>query len=82
MVAAIWSTSFDLNEEVTEIKDALSAKSFSEIDGDTILKCLGAVHKRSAKKDDVVGLRKLEKAGMETLVEETKVALEGPRGDP
>ena len=55
MVAATWSTSFDLNEEVAEIKDALSAKGFSEIDGDTILKRLAAVHKRSIKKDDVVG---------------------------
>jgi Protein of unknown function DUF262 len=46
MVAATWSTSFDLNEEVAEIKDALSSKGFSEIDGDTILKCLAAVNKR------------------------------------
>jgi hypothetical protein len=75
MVAATWSTSFDLNEEVAEIKDALSAKGFAEIDGDTILKCLAAVHKRSIKKEEVVGLRKLEKRDMEALVEKTKSAL-------
>jgi hypothetical protein len=75
MVAATWSTSFDLNEEVAEIKDALSAKGFSEIEGDTILKCLAAVQKRSIKKEDVVGLRKLDKAGMESLVDQTKNAL-------
>lgn len=61
--------------ERNEIKDALSAKGFSEIDGDTILKCLAAVHKRSIKKDDVVGLRKLTKAEMEALVKKTKSAL-------
>ena len=75
MVAATWSTSFDLNEEVAEIKDALSAKGFSEIDGDTILKCLAAVHKRSIKKEDVVGLRKLQKSDMGALVGKTKSAL-------
>jgi hypothetical protein len=75
MVAATWSTSFDLNEEVAEIKDALSAKGFSEIDGDTILKCLAAVKKRSIKEEDVVGLRKLQKADMEALVGKTKSAL-------
>jgi hypothetical protein len=75
MVAATWSTSFDLNEEVAEIKDALIAKGFSEIDGDTILKCLAAVSKRSIKKEDVVGLRKLKKPDMEALVEKTKGAL-------
>ena len=75
MVAATWSTTFDLNEEVAEIKDALSAKGFSEIEGDTILKCLAAVYKQSIKKEDVVGLRKLDKAGMETLVTQTKEAL-------
>jgi hypothetical protein len=72
MVAATWSTSFDLNEEVTEIKEALRGKGFSEIEGDTILKCLATVHKRSIKKDDVVGLRRLTKSEMEELVEETK----------
>jgi hypothetical protein len=75
MVAATWSTSFDLNEEVAEIKDALSTKGFSEIEGDTILKCLAAVQKRSIKREDVVGLRKLDKAGMEALVAQTKSAL-------
>jgi len=75
MVAATWSTSFDLNEEVAEIKDALNAKGFSEIDGDTILKCLAAVHKRSIKKEDMVGLRRLEKSDMGALVDKTKGAL-------
>jgi uncharacterized protein with ParB-like and HNH nuclease domain len=62
MVAATWSTSFDLNDEVSGIKDGLSTKGFSDITGDTILKCLSAVNKRSIKKEDVVDLRKLKKA--------------------
>ncbi len=78
MVAATWSTSFDLNEEVAEIKDALSVKGFSDIEGDTILKCLAAVNKRSIKKEDVVGLRELKKSEMEALVNKTKKALLKP----
>ena len=70
MVAATWSTSFDLNEEASQIKDALSSKGFEDIDGDTILKCLAAVSKTSIKKDDVVNLRRLTKAQMGELVEE------------
>jgi hypothetical protein len=75
MVAATWSTSFDLNEEASSIKNALQSKGFSDIDGDTILKCLSAVSKRSTKRNDVVNLRKLSKADMEALVEKTKNAL-------
>lgn len=75
MVAATWSTSFDLNEEVVEIKEALRAKAFSDIDGDAILKCLAAVNSRSIKKEDVLKLRDLKKDKMEELVENTKSAL-------
>lgn len=75
MVAATWSTSFDLNDEVAEIRDALEVKGFSEIEGDTILKCLAAVGKTSIKKDDVVGLRKLNKPHMAALVSDTKQSL-------
>jgi hypothetical protein len=75
MVAATWSTSFDLNEEALSVKNALQSKGFSDIDGDTILKCLSAVSKRSTKRNDVVNLRKLSRADMEALVEKTKHAL-------
>ena len=75
MVAATWSTNFDLNEEASEIKAALGKKGFGDINGDTILKALSAVHKQSVKRPDVVGLRKLPKAEMRTLVQQTKEKL-------
>lgn len=75
MVAATWSTTFDLNDEATEVKDALEKKGFGDLDGDTILKALAAVKSRSIKKDDVVALRKLSKEDMEALVKITKESL-------
>ncbi len=75
MVAATWSPTFDLNEEASEIQDALSRKGFGDLEGDTILKALAAIKSRSIKKDDVVGLRKLSKHEMEALVKQTKEAL-------
>jgi hypothetical protein len=75
MVAATWSTSFDLNDEASSIKTALDSKGFGDINGDTILKCLTAVNKKSTKRNDVVNLRKLTKIEMRSLVEKTKHAL-------
>jgi hypothetical protein len=75
MVAATWSTEFDLNDEVDEIAKSLSAKRFHEIDKDTILKCLTAVQFGGIKKDQITKLRDLGKAEMENLVGMTKAAL-------
>ncbi len=75
MVAATWSTEFDLNEEVAEIQDALSAKGFSDVDGNFVLKCLAAVDKRSIKKPDVVKLRQKERDDIHELTQRTKEAL-------
>ena len=75
MVAATWSPEFDLNDEVGEIAEALKAKKFQSIDADTILKCLAAIQFGGIKKDQIMKLRKLEKAEMEKLVEATKQAL-------
>ncbi len=75
MVAATWSTEFDLNEEVAEIQDALSAKGFSDVDGNFVLKCLAAVDRRSIKKPDVVKLRQKERDDIRELTQRTKEAL-------
>ena len=42
MVAATWTQSFNLNDEVESIADSLKSKNFDDITGDTILKCLSA----------------------------------------
>ena len=75
MVAATWSEQFDLNDEAQRISAALEPKGFGDIEGNTVLKCLSAVHSRSIKRDDVLSLRKLTKAQMDNLVERTRAAL-------
>lgn len=75
MVAATWSPTFDLNSESEKIAVSLSPKGFGDIDGNTVLKCLSAVHHRDIKKPTVLSLRKLEKEEMDALVEKTGQAL-------
>lgn len=77
MVAATWSENFSLDDEAQSIADALRPKGFGDIDGDTILKCLSAVHCRSVKREDVLKLRELknDKQQLAALVQKTKEAL-------
>ncbi|WP_265823348.1 GmrSD restriction endonuclease domain-containing protein [Geovibrio ferrireducens] len=75
MVAATWTQTFNLNDEVKAISEALEAKRYEEISGDTILKCLSAIKYTSTKKDTILSLRKLSRAEMNSLVDTTKEAL-------
>ncbi len=75
MVAATWSTTFDLNDESEKISEALAPKGFGDIDGNTVIKCLSAVHSTSINKDDVLGLRNLGPAKIDKLVSDTREAL-------
>lgn len=75
MVAATWSESFDLNDKTEEISDTLSTKSFQDIDGDTILKCLSAIKKNSVNRDEILNLRKIPAHEMDKLVVATKETL-------
>jgi len=75
MVAATWSETFDLNDEASKISSALKPKGFEDIDGNTVLKCLSAVHHIGIKKDQVLNLRKLSRTDMDTLVDKVKEAL-------
>jgi hypothetical protein len=75
MVAATWSEAFDLNEESEKIAANLNKKGFGDIDGNTVLKCLSAVHHTGIKKEQVLSLRKLDKATMDSLVESVSEAL-------
>lgn len=74
MVAATWSPSFDLNDTYTSITDFLDPKGFDEIEGDTVLKCLAAVHSRQVNRNDVLKLREV-KPNMDDLARRTKDAL-------
>lgn len=75
MVAATWSEEFDLNDEAEIISSSLEPKGFSDIDGDTILKCISSIHNRSIKKEDILALRSLPKSEMDDVTEKTREAL-------
>lgn len=75
MVAATWNREFDLNDEVDEIREALVPKGFGDVDRETILKCLSAVHLGTIKEQSLMTLRKLDKTQMRELIAITKAAL-------
>jgi hypothetical protein len=75
MVAATWNRDFDLNDEVDEIRDALDPKSFGDIDRETVLKCLSAVHLGTIKEQSLMTLRKLDKHAMRGLIATTRDSL-------
>jgi len=75
MVAATWSRHFDLNDKAEDIGLALEPKSYGDIRGTTVLKCLSAIQHTSINKERVMNLRKLEPEEMDALVSDTKAAL-------
>jgi hypothetical protein len=75
MVAATWNKSFDLNDEVDEIRDALEPKGFGDIDRETVLKCMSAVQLGTIKEQSLMTLRDLTKDQMRSLITTTKGAL-------
>lgn len=75
MVAATWSEDFDLNDEADVIANSLTPKGFGDIDGNTVLKCLSAVHNKGVKREEVLSLRKLNRQQMDALVETVREAL-------
>lgn len=75
MVAATWGKSFDLNDEVDEIREALEPKGFGDIDRETVLKCMSAVQLGTIKEQSLMTLRALGKDEMRVLIGTTKEAL-------
>lgn len=75
MVAATWGQDFDLNDEVSEIQEALRPKGFEEMDPATILKCLSAVQLGTIKEESLKTLRETSPADMRALIDKTKRSL-------
>ena len=75
MVAATWNRDFDLNDEISEIRDALDPKGFGDINYETVLKCLSAVQLGTIKERSLMTLRQLSKDSMRDLISKTKEAL-------
>jgi hypothetical protein len=75
MVAATWSTEFDLDESVSVIANALEPKGFEDIDRITVVKCMSALHTGSIKDDAVYELRKIGAEELAALTKKTEQAL-------
>ncbi len=75
MVAATWSATFDLNDEAAKISEALEPKGFDDIEGDTVIKCLSAIYKKSVAREDILALRKLKPTEIDALTTQAKDAL-------
>lgn len=75
MVAATWSSNFDLNEEVDQVQNALKPKGFSDIERATVLKCLSAVKVGSIKESALKTLRNVPREEMRELIDECAEAL-------
>lgn len=75
MVAATWSHSFDLDERVAEVSQALAPKGFDDIDKATVLKCLSAIHSGSIKDSSLKELRDLQSVQLQELTVRTRNAL-------
>jgi hypothetical protein len=75
MVAATWNKEFDLNDEVDEIREALDPKGFGDIDRETVLKCLSAVHLGTIKERSLMTLRNVGKEDIKRLIEQAKASL-------
>lgn len=75
MVAATWTDVFDLNDEVSEICDALIPKGFGDIDRTTVLKCLSAVQLGTIKEKFLKTLRDSTKHDLDQLIDKAKSAL-------
>ena len=75
MVAATWTKNFDLNIQVDEICIALMPKGFSDIDRNTVLKCLSAIELGTIKETSLKTLRDSTKVDMKSLVDKTRKSL-------
>jgi hypothetical protein len=76
MVAATWSTAFDLNKRAESLAAALEQKDFDEIEGTTLLKVLSAIHSRSTERSSIIDLRSLTGKQLDDLVQRARAAFE------
>jgi hypothetical protein len=76
MVAATWSTTFDLNSRAESLTAALEQKDFDEIEGTTLLKVLSSINSRSTERSSIIDLRKLTDKQLDQLVQKARAALE------
>jgi len=75
MVAATWSTGFDLDDSIASVADALKPKGFEDIDRITVVKCMSALNSGSIKDEAIKDLREISAEELHQLTEKTRHAL-------
>lgn len=75
MVAATWSTGFDLDERISIVATALTPKGFEDVDRITVVKCMSALQTGSIKDDAIKALRDMNPEQLDTLTKTCQEAL-------
>ena len=76
MVAATWSDDFDLNDQVSKIRESTKLKDFDDIDNRIYLKIMAAVADIGSKEHDVMKLRELSSNKLIELAEKVQNSVE------
>lgn len=76
MVAATWSDDFDLNDQVSKIRESAKLKDFEEIDNTIFLKIMSSIEGIGSKEEHVFKLRDLSSAKLVELAKKVQNAVE------
>jgi len=76
MVAATWSDDFDLNDQISKIRESTKLKDFDEIDNRIYLKIMASVADIGSKEHDVMKLRELSAENLVKLAEKVQESVE------
>jgi hypothetical protein len=76
MVAATWKDNFDLNDEISKVKEAISLKNFENIRKSAYLKMIAGIKGYGVKRDSLLRLRKLSSEELIDLTTNAKLGAE------
>ena len=76
MVAATWSDDFDLNDQVSRIRESAKLKDFEEIDNTVFLKIMSSIEGIGSKEEHVFKLRDLSSVKLVELAQKVQYAVE------
>lgn len=75
MMAATWSSGFDLNQQIIEIKKECAACGYSDVPDKIILRSISAAANLGINKDDIQKLRKLNEKSLLAVAERTRSSI-------
>lgn len=76
MVAATWSNDFDLNDQVSKIRESTKLKDFEDIDNTIFLKIMSSIAEIGSKEEHVFKLRELPSEKLIALAKRVQEAVE------